>query len=75
MYAYKIILHASYKHFKIILKSKSEVNKSIKVPETKKQVKSFLGLIGYYRSYIERFAEIALSLTKMTKNNITHKLI
>ena len=55
--------------------AKVEVIKSKKVPETKKQLKSFLGLIGYYRSYIERFAEIALPLTKMTKNNITQKLI
>ena len=45
------------------------------MPEIKKQSKSFLGLIGYYRSYIERFAEIALPLTKMTTNNITQKLI
>ena len=55
--------------------AKVEVIKSIKVPETKKQLKSFLGLIGYYRSYIERFAEIALPLTKLTKNNVTQKLI
>ncbi len=36
-------------------------------PETKKQVRAFLGLTGYYRTYIARFAEIALPLTELTK--------
>ena len=36
-------------------------------PETKKQVQSFLGMIGFYRKCIPYFADIALPLTDLTK--------
>ena len=36
-------------------------------PETKKQVRSFLGLTGYYRDYIPGYAEVAAPLTDLTK--------
>ena len=36
-------------------------------PQTKKQVRSFLGLTGYYREYIPNYAEIALPLTDLTR--------
>ncbi len=36
-------------------------------PETKKQVRSFLGLIGFYRKYIPNFSSIASPLTELTK--------
>ena len=36
-------------------------------PVTKKQVRSFLGLVGYYRAYIPNFAAIATPLTDLTK--------
>jgi hypothetical protein len=43
-------------------------------PKTKKQLRSFLGLIGYYRNYIPNYAAIAVPLTDLTKkgqpNNI-----
>ena len=35
--------------------------------EQKKQVRSFLGLIGFYRRYIPNFAAIAVPLTDLTK--------
>ena len=34
--------------------------------ETKKQVRSFLGLVGFYRKYIANFEEIATPLTNLT---------
>ena len=36
-------------------------------PSTKKELISFLGMVGYYRKYINRFAELAKPLTYMTK--------
>lgn len=35
------------------------------VPETKKQVKTFLGLTGYYRKFIANYAVIAAPLSKI----------
>jgi hypothetical protein len=36
-------------------------------PETKTQVKSFLGCIGFYKQYIARFSEISSPLTDLLK--------
>ena len=36
-------------------------------PTTKKQLRSFLGLVGFYRSFIEHFSEIAAPLTELTR--------
>ena len=36
-------------------------------PTTKKQVRSFLGLVGYYRDHIPAFAEISAPLTGLLK--------
>lgn len=41
--------------------------KQLKRPVTKKDVKSVLGLMGFYRSYIPKYAELALPLTELTK--------
>ena len=38
-------------------------------PKTKKQMKSFIGLISYYRGYIPHLADLAKCLTDMTKRN------
>lgn len=43
-------------------------------PETKKQVRSFLGLIGYYRKFIPAFSERALVLTDLTKGRKPTKI-
>ena len=36
-------------------------------PTTKKQVRSFLGLVGYYRDHIPAFTEISAPLTNLLK--------
>ena len=46
---------------------KAEAVKRFPIPETKKQVRSFLGLAGYYRKFIKNFSELATPLTNLTK--------
>ncbi|PIK51749.1 hypothetical protein BSL78_11339 [Apostichopus japonicus] len=36
-------------------------------PTTKTQVRSFLGLVGYYRKFVPNFAAVAVPLTNCTK--------
>jgi len=38
-------------------------------PTTKKDVRVFLGLVGYYRRFIPQFASIAAPLTDLTRNS------
>ena len=40
-------------------------------PTTPKEVKQFLGLIGYYRKFIPKFFDVARSLTNLTKKDIS----
>ena len=42
-------------------------------PTTPKEVKQFLGLIGYYRKFVPRFADISRALTALTKKNAEFK--
>ena len=39
-------------------------------PKTPKEVKQFLGLIGYYRKFVPRFLDIARSLTNLTRHDM-----
>lgn len=48
---------------------KIEAIKLANRPSTKKQVRSFLGLVGWYRRFIPQFASRALALTDLTKKN------
>ena len=36
-------------------------------PETKRQIRSFLGLVGYYRKFIPNFSQRAATLTDLTR--------
>ena len=39
------------------------------VPQSAKQVKQFLGFIGYYRKFVPHFSDIARPLTQLTRKN------
>ncbi|RVW27090.1 Retrovirus-related Pol polyprotein from transposon 17.6 [Vitis vinifera] len=39
-------------------------------PSIVTEIRSFLGLVGYYRRFIEKFSKIALPLTKLTQKGV-----
>lgn len=41
------------------------------LPRTQKEIKSFLGLVGYYRRFISNFAKVVSPLTKCLKKGAT----
>ena len=53
------------------LPEKLELIRKMPAPRTAKEVKQFLGLIGYYRKFVPHFADISRPLTKLTCHNIT----
>ena len=52
------------------LPEKLESIRKMPAPRTAKEVKQFLGLIGYYRKFVQRFADISRPLTKLTRHNV-----
>ncbi|GJY85996.1 putative reverse transcriptase domain-containing protein [Tanacetum coccineum] len=52
--------------------SKVESVKNWKIPESSTEIRSFLGLVGYYRRFIENFSKIAKPLTLLTQKNKTY---
>ena len=42
-------------------------------PKNPKEVKQFLGLVGYYRKFVPRFADISRVLTHLTKKDVAFK--
>ena len=49
---------------------KLESIRKMPAPRTAKEVKQFLGLIGYYRKFVPCFADISRPLTKLTRHNV-----
>ena len=52
------------------LPEKLESVKKMPAPTTAKEIKQFLGLVGYYGKFIPRFADIARPMTNLTKQDV-----
>ena len=52
------------------LPSKTHAIQHMNPPMTPKQVRAFLGLVGYYRKFIKGFAKIAKPLTLLTRQQV-----
>ena len=51
---------------------KIEVVVSWKPPKNVFEVRSFLGLAGYYKKFVEGFSRIAAPLTKLTRKDVKY---
>ena len=51
---------------------KIEAMVSLKPPKNVSEVKIFLGLVRYYRKFVEGFSRIAAPLTKMTRKDVKY---
>ena len=70
----KFIGHLIGSGTKAVLQDKVEAIRALPEPHTKKLLRSFLGMCGFYRSYIPKFSDIARPLTEMTKNRHANNL-
>ena len=52
------------------LPEKLESTRKMPRPKSAKEVKQFLGLIGYYQKFIPRFSDLARSLTNLTRHEV-----
>ena len=52
------------------LPSKTQAICNMNAPTTPKQVRAFLGLVGYYRKFIKGFAKITKPLTLLTRQQV-----
>ena len=50
--------------------AKTETIKAMHPPVNPKQVRAFLGLVGYYRKFTKNFAKIAKPLTVLTRMDV-----
>ena len=52
---------------------KLESIKHMPTPQTPKEVKQFLGLIGYYRKFIPKFSDVARPLTNLAEKDVPYE--
>ena len=57
------------------LETKIHAVNTFKTPTTKKEVRTFLGMTGYYRKFIPNYSMIATPLTDLTKKSQPTKVI
>ena len=50
--------------------AKTHTIQNMQPPTTPKQVRAFLGLLGYYRKFIKGFAKIAINFTHQTASQV-----
>ncbi|GFO36843.1 Zinc finger protein [Plakobranchus ocellatus] len=55
--------------------NKTEKIRNLRVPTTKKEVRSVLGLLNYYRRFVHNFSAIAQPLTELTKKNSPNNIV
>ena len=55
--------------------SKLRAVETFAIPETKTEVRAFLGITGYYRRFAANYAEIASPLTDLTKKSAPKKVL
>ena len=66
----KFLGHVVSKDGVLVDPSKVEAVKNWSRPKNPTEIRSFLGLAGYYRRFIKGFSSIASSLTKLTKKDV-----
>ena len=54
------------------LPEKLEAVRKMPPPTTPKEIRQFLGLVGYYRKFVPKFADIARPLTNLTKLDVPY---
>jgi hypothetical protein len=54
-------------------KTNTKVIEEFKTPQNHKELKSFLGLMSYYRRFVPRFSQIAAPLHKRLKGDVEYK--